>query len=489
MAATASHTFVAPSVHAPTSVHPSAASTSQPAALAPAYPAGAPIHDPSSPSAPAHMAAGGTLLSDAVAAIAMEDVGAALPSTRQDALQPGQTDLGEEAEAAARAAAHSAIAEAALAPPPAETGEQTVAAKDKEKKEPRRIRFAVGSKYKVQDVIGEGAYGVVCSAVHVPSGQRVAIKKIAPFDHSMFALRTLRELKLLRFFAEHQVSENLITVIDLIKPSSYDSFKEVYLIQELMETDLYRVIRTQTLSDDHVQYFIYQTLRALKALHSANIIHRDLKPSNLLLNANCDLKVCDFGLARSVMTAEPNGGETGFMTEYVATRWYRAPEIMLTFRMYTKAVDIWSVGCICAEMLSGRPLFPGRDYHHQLTLILSVTGTPTIDEFYRINSRRSRDYLRALPFQKRRSFAELFPNASPLAVDFLARTLTFDPIKRLTVEQALEHPYLSQYHDPEDEPCAPPLEPDFFDFDLQKLGREDLKRRMYDEVMAFEPLV
>lgn len=109
------------------------------------------------------------------------------------------------------------------------------------------------------------------------------------------------------------------------------------------------------------QYFIYQTLRALKALHSADVIHRDLKPSNLLLNANCDLKVCDFGLARSTQTAETNGGETGFMTEYVATRWYRAPEIMLTFRQYTKAIDIWSVGCILAEMLSGRPLFPGRD--------------------------------------------------------------------------------------------------------------------------------
>jgi mitogen-activated protein kinase 1/3 len=88
-----------------------------------------------------------------------------------------------------------------------------------------------------------------------------------------------------------------------------------------METDMHRVIRTQDLSDDHCQYFIYQTLRALKALHSADVIHRDLKPSNLLLNANCDLKVCDFGLARSVRTAEPNGGETGFMTEYVATRW------------------------------------------------------------------------------------------------------------------------------------------------------------------------
>src|SRR6266545_1690825 len=201
-----------------------------------------------------------------------------------------------------------------------------------------------------------------------------------------------------------------------------------------METDMHRVIRTQDLSDDHAQYFVYQTLRALKALHSADVIHRDLKPSNLLLNANCDLKVCDFGLARSVRTAEPSGTETGFMTEYVATRWYRAPEIMLTFKQYTKvscirflglhvcndpdqAIDVWSVGCILAEMLSGKPLFPGRDYHHQLTLILDVLGTPTLDEFYAITTRRSRDYIRALPFRKKRPFATLFPNANPLAVD------------------------------------------------------------------------
>jgi mitogen-activated protein kinase 1/3 len=128
--------------------------------------------------------------------------------------------------------------------------------------------------------------------------------------------------------------------------------------QELMETDMHRVIRTQDLSDDHCQYFIYQTLRALKAMHSANVLHRDLKPSNLLLNANCDLKVCDFGLARSAASQEDN---SGFMTEYVATRWYRAPEIMLTFKEYTKAIDVWSVGCILAEMLSGKPLFPGKD--------------------------------------------------------------------------------------------------------------------------------
>jgi len=354
---------------------------------------------------------------------------------------------------------------------------------------PRKVRFNVGTQYQVLDVVGEGAYGIVCSAVHRPSGRKVAIKKIAPFDHSMFCLRTLRELKLLKFLSEAGVSENIISILDIIKPPSLEAFKEVYLIQELMETDMHRVIRTQDLSDDHAQYFIYQTLRALKALHSADVIHRDLKPSNLLLNANCDLKVCDFGLARSVKTAEPSGTETGFMTEYVATRWYRAPEIMLTFKQYTKAIDVWSVGCILAEMLSGKPLFPGRDYHHQLTLILDVLGTPTLDEFYAISTRRSRDYIRALPFRKRKSFATIFPNASALAVDFLTKTLTFDPKKRATVEDALAHPYLEAYHDPDDEPVAPPLDPEFFEFDLHKddISREQLKELLYDEIMTFQP--
>lgn len=116
------------------------------------------------------------------------------------------------------------------------------------------ISFNVGSRYRVCDVIGEGAYGVVCSAVHRASGQRVAIKKIQPFEHQMFALRTLRELKLLRYFQECEASENIISILDIVKPPNYDSFSEVYLIQELMETDLHRVIRTQDLSDDHSEY-------------------------------------------------------------------------------------------------------------------------------------------------------------------------------------------------------------------------------------------
>ncbi|WWC65522.1 uncharacterized protein I303_108140 [Kwoniella dejecticola CBS 10117] len=353
---------------------------------------------------------------------------------------------------------------------------------------PRKVKFNVGHTYHVLDVIGEGAYGVVASAIHRPSGTKVAIKKIAPFDHSMFALRTLRELKLLKYFAEEGVSENIISVLDIIRPASYDSFKEVYLVQELLETDLHRVIRTQDLSDDHCQYFLYQTCRALKALHSAEIIHRDLKPSNLLLNANCDLKVCDFGLARSTQTASPEGqNNQGFMTEYVATRWYRAPEVMLSFRMYTKSIDVWSVGCILAEMLSGKPLFPGRDYHHQLSLILDVLGTPTFEEFQAITSKRSKEYVRTLQFRKKRTFESLYPNASPLAIDFLTKTLTFDPRKRFTVEQCLSHPYLDAYHDPDDEPSAKPLSSNFFDFDMMKdeISRDDLKRLLFEEIMTF----
>lgn len=238
---------------------------------------------------------------------------------------------------------------------------------------------------------------------------------------------------------------------------------------------MHRVIRTQTLSDDHCQYFIYQTLRALKAMHSANVLHRDLKPSNLLLNANCDLKVCDFGLARSAAASDDN---QGFMTEYVATRWYRAPEIMLTFKEYTKAIDMWSVGCILAEMLSGKPLFPGKDYHHQLTLILDVLGTPTMEDYYAVKSARAREYIRSLPFKKRASFAAMLPNTNPFAIDLLEKMLTFNPTKRITVEAALQHPYLEPYHDPEDEPTAPPIPEGFFDFDRRKdeLSKEQLKR-------------
>jgi mitogen-activated protein kinase 1/3 len=150
-----------------------------------------------------------------------------------------------------------------------------------------------------------------------------------------------------------------------------DDFTDVYIVSELMETDLYRIIYSkQSLSLDHVQYFIYQVLRALKYIHSANVLHRDLKPSNLLVNSNCDLKICDFGLARGVYGSEQmrDSNKRHLLTEYVVTRWYRAPEIMLACHEYDKPVDIWSTGCILAELLARKPFFPGEDYIDQVRI-------------------------------------------------------------------------------------------------------------------------
>jgi mitogen-activated protein kinase 1/3 len=150
---------------------------------------------------------------------------------------------------------------------------------------------------------------------------------------------------------------------------------------------------------------------------------------------------------------------------------------MLTFKEYTKAIDVWSVGCILAEMLSGKPLFPGKDYHHQLTLILDVLGTPTMEDYYGIKSRRAREYIRSLPFKKKIPWKVMFPKTSDLALDLLERLLAFNPVKRISVEDALKHPYLEPYHDPEDEPTADPIPEEFFDFDKKKdnLSKEQLK--------------
>ncbi|CCD24719.1 mitogen-activated serine/threonine-protein kinase KSS1 NDAI_0D04050 [Naumovozyma dairenensis CBS 421] len=360
----------------------------------------------------------------------------------------------------------------------------------------RTITFDIPSQYQLVDLIGEGAYGTVCSAIHKPSGVKVAIKKIQPFSKAMFVTRTLREIKLLTYFHNH---ENIISILDKVKPISVNKLNAVYLVQELMETDLQKIIMNSNnnpLSDDHIQYFTYQILRALKAIHSAQVIHRDLKPSNLLLNSNCDLKVCDFGLSRC-LTSSSDSRETlvGFMTEYVATRWYRAPEIMLTFQEYTTAMDIWSVGCILAEMVSGRPLFPGRDYHHQLWLILEVLGTPSLEDFAQIKSKRAKEYISNLPMRSPMPWVNVLNtqrNLNPDMLDLLTKMLLFNPNKRITAAEALNHPYLATYHDPEDEPDYPPLNlnDEFWKLDNEirqpddeEISMDILKQMLYDEVI------
>lgn len=147
--------------------------------------------------------------------------------------------------------------------------------------------FEVGPRYTNLNYIGEGAYGLVVSAYDSVTQTNVAIKKISPFEHQTYSQRTLREIKILTRF-QH---ENVIDIRDILRAPSIDQMKDVYIVQCLMETDLYKLLKTQRLSNDHICYFLYQILRGLKYIHSANVLHRDLKPSNLLLNTTCDLKV------------------------------------------------------------------------------------------------------------------------------------------------------------------------------------------------------
>jgi mitogen-activated protein kinase 6 len=340
--------------------------------------------------------------------------------------------------------------------------------------------FEVDAKYAPIKPIGKGAYGVVCSARDVETNKKVAIKKIVnAFENIVDAKRTLREIKLLR----HLRHENVIDIIDCVKPASKHEFEDVYLMYDLMDTDLYQIIRSsQSLTDEHCQYFVYQILRGLKYIHSADVLHRDLKPGNLLLNANCDLKICDFGLAR---TALIDADASEFMTEYVVTRWYRAPELLLSCAEYTSAIDVWSVGCIFAELLGRKTLFPGKDYIHQLNLIMRVIGTPKDEsELDFINNEKAKRYIKSLPATARCNFEKLFPNASPRAIDLIDKMLVLDPAKRITVEEALEHPYLESLHDEVDEPCAD--SPFTFDFEdgARYLTEADVRRLIFDELCA-----
>lgn len=339
-----------------------------------------------------------------------------------------------------------------------------------------RTNFEIDERYTPIKAIGKGAYGVVCSAKMAPTGEKVAIKKIGnAFENLTDARRTLREIKLLR----HLRHENIIAVKDIMKPPTRDKFNDVYLVYELMDTDLHQIIRSsQTLTNEHFQYFIYQILRGLKYVHTANVLHRDLKPSNLLLNASCDLKICDFGLART-------SSERNFMTEYVVTRWYRAPELLLSCEHYTAAIDMWSVGCILAELLGRRPLFPGKDYVDQLKLIVKTLGPPSEDDLTFITSQKARAYIRALPPSEAVVWKRKFPEADALAIDLMTKMMAFDPRKRITVTEALSHPWLAQLHDEAMEPSAPaPFE---FDFEEAQLDEDTVRSLVWEEMKFYHP--
>lgn len=341
-------------------------------------------------------------------------------------------------------------------------------------------KFVLYDYYTPTGMLGSGAYASVCAAINKKTGRTVAIKKNkGVFQQLSDAKRILREIKLMSFF-DH---DDIVGIIDVIVPdeSEYDTFEDVYLVLQKMEMNLAKVIKAVKLTNRHFQFLVYQMLRGLKHIHSAGVIHRDLKPANILVNgSDCNLKITDFGLARGVCVDEENN-----LTEYVVTRWYRAPEVMCSAKQYDAKVDIWSVGCIFAEMLLRKPLFPGGNHLEQLRIIFEILGSPAPDNQDWIKTPEAKEWVQHMTPYKGHKFSKIFSKATPDALDLLTGMLHLDPNKRISVDDALAHPYFSEQHDPAKETTSEKFDISF-EFESAISTKFGVRHMMYEELRSFK---
>lgn len=452
----------------------------------------------------------------------------------------------------------------------------------------------VGDDYECIKILGQGSYGAVCSALHKPTQKKVAIKKMdGVFEDEVDCKRILREVNLLRKLHHPYV----VNILDVLEPKNPDSFDTLYVVLELAESDLKKVIKSAIhLQIKHIQTVVYNLLCAVKYLHTANVIHRDLKPANVLVNEDCSVKICDFGLARSVSgvesasiliqgrkfandkdeesKAEEAGKDVKILgadlakihhkddlaeaaqiqmsdltieetkektieekrkemsqrllktkdqrknmkrelTGHVVTRWYRAPELILLEKDYGPAIDMWSVGCIFAELLGmmkesaptyldRKPLFPGKscfplspDKHvkeerkgfpfsknDQLAVIFEVIGTPDQDDKSFVTDQKALEYLEAFPQHPKADLSKMYPGAGEEALDLLSRMLNFNPFFRISVDEALSHSFFKKVRKTEKEITA---ETEIqIEFEKDSLDKKKLRQLFLEEMKQFK---
>ena len=378
--------------------------------------------------------------------------------------------------------------------------------------QPQILNWPIGSQYSLIKQIGSGSYGVVCEAIHNPTGTTVAIKRISHlFDDVCVGKKLLREIAIMGYL-DHP---NVIRILDIVLPQDLDTFNEIFIVMEYAESDLKKICKSPIYFDNkQIKRVLYNIICGMKYIHSANIIHRDLKPANILINTDFETKICDFGFARTLPEEEevystysidvefvsesrsdidrtnsmPLNGSRNMiqplrqrsntfssrkkLTGHVVTRWYRSPELILLEKHYTQAIDVWSIGCVIAELCGmdrhnypafydRKPLFPGGSCFpltpdmkvletntgfscsssDQIHHILNILGTPNYKETNFLSDEKAKIYLRSFEYRHKIDIKCIFPNTDHELISLMERMLKFNPHHRINFEQALDCAY------------------------------------------------
>jgi len=282
-------------------------------------------------------------------------------------------------------------------------------------------------KYQKIDKLGEGTYGVVYKAQNIETGQIVALKRIRlESEDEGVPCTAIREISLLKELKH----PNIVRLHDVLHTE-----KKLTLVFEYLDQDLkkYMDAHRGEMDPQTIRSFLFQLLKGVAWCHDHRVLHRDLKPQNLLINKKGELKLADFGLARAF------GIPVRSYSHEVVTLWYRAPDVLLGSRKYSTPIDIWSAGCIFAEMSLGRPLFPGQSTSDQLLRIFKLLGTPTEETWSGVTELP--EWKTDFPKLETKSFQEIVPTLDPVGIDLLSRMLQYDPAQRITAKHAMQHNY------------------------------------------------
>jgi len=295
--------------------------------------------------------------------------------------------------------------------------------------------------YKRTEILGQGAYGKVYKGQDLRTGQIVALKKaLASSEEEGIPPTSLREISILKSISE---CEFIVKLLDVINTKTKSGKGILYIVFQYLDSDLkaYMVStngKGNALSEKISKEFCFQLLIGIKFCHQKGIMHRDLKPQNLLIENGSKLKIADFGLSRNFCIP------IGKFTHEVVTLWYRSPEILLGAKCYSTPIDLWSIGCILAEMLTGRPFFCGESELEQLLAIFRIMGTPTIKNWPSISEFKDwHDFPKWMP----QKLDLLFPNLKADTIDLLKALLRLDPSKRITAHKALNLPFFDDIRD------------------------------------------